>query len=118
MTVTQSAAPTKEAWSGRLSRLLDDEYWLGRIMIAPAVLYIALVVGLPFLLSLYYSLSDITVGSRTMHFVGLKNFLAIMQTPAFRLALKNTFLFACVSQLLVLVLAKIRALALVKDFRC
>jgi multiple sugar transport system permease protein len=86
-------------------------------MIAPAITYIALVIGLPFLLALYYSLSDITVGSRTMHFVGLKNFLAIVQTPTFKLALKNTFFFACVSQILVLVLAKILALALLKDFR-
>ncbi|HEY7493457.1 MAG TPA: sugar ABC transporter permease [Candidatus Tectomicrobia bacterium] len=111
-----TATVTGRAQVGRLSWLLDDAPWLGRIMLAPAILYIALLIGFPFFLALYYSLSDITVGSQTMHFVGLKNFLAILQTPSFRLALKNTFLFACVSQLLVLILAKILALTLIKDF--
>jgi multiple sugar transport system permease protein len=101
---------------GRLSWLLDDARWLGWAMLAPAILYIALVIGFPFFLALYYSLSDVTVGSQTMHFVGLKNFLAVVETPGFKLALKNTFLFACVSQLLVLILAKILALTLIKDF--
>ena len=59
---------------GRFSRLLDDEHWLGRIMLAPAVIYIALLIGVPFLLALFYSVSDITTGTRTMRFVGLKNF--------------------------------------------
>ena len=51
--------------------IVDDEIWLGRLMLAPAILYIALLIGAPFLLALYYSLTDITVGSSTMHFVGL-----------------------------------------------
>ena len=42
-----------EARVNRFSRFLDDERWLGRVMIAPAILYIALVIGLPFLLALY-----------------------------------------------------------------
>ena len=102
---------------GRFSRLLDDEHWLGRIMLAPAVIYIALLIGVPFLLALFYSVSDITVGTRTMRFVGLKNFAAVLTTPAFRTALQNTFIFAFVSQILVLILAKILALTLVQDFR-
>ncbi|GIX47476.1 MAG: ABC transporter permease [Candidatus Tectimicrobiota bacterium] len=112
---TAVAAPAVRA--GRLSRLLDDETRLGRLMLAPAILYIALLVGLPFFLALYFSLTDITVGSRTLHFVGLKKFHEVIHTPTFKLALKNTFIFAFVSQLLVLILAKILALALVKDFR-
>ena len=86
-------------------------------MLAPAVIYIALLIGVPFLLALFYSVSDITVGTRTMRFVGLKNFAAVLTTPAFRTALQNTFIFAFVSQILVLILAKILALTLVQDFR-
>jgi multiple sugar transport system permease protein len=86
-------------------------------MIAPAVLYIALVVGLPFFLALYYSLTDITAGSRTLQFVGLRNFRAILDTPKFLTALSNTFVFAIGSQVLVIVLATILALALMKEFR-
>jgi len=101
----------------RRIRLLDDERWLGRLMLAPAIAYIALLIGFPFLLALYYSVSDITVGSRTMSYVGLRNFLAIVQNPTFRLALRNTLTFAFVSQILVLILANVLAHALMKDFR-
>jgi multiple sugar transport system permease protein len=86
-------------------------------MLAPAMLYMVLLIGFPFGLALYYSLSDITVGSQSMHFVGVRNFQAVLQTPAFQQALKNTFLFACGSQLVVLVLANVLAQTLVKEFR-
>src|SRR5260370_33766059 len=86
-------------------------------MIAPAVIYIALVVGLPFLLALYYSFTNITAGSRTLEFVGLRNFIGIIDTPKFQTALRNTFVFALGSQVLVIVLATVLALALMKDFR-
>ncbi len=101
----------------RLIRLLDDERWLGRLMLAPAIAYIVLLIGFPFFLALYYSVSDITVGGRTMSYVGLRNFLAIVHNPTFRLALRNTLTFAFVSQILVLILANVLAQALMKDFR-
>ncbi len=103
--------------SARIEGVLDSERWLGRLMIAPAVLYIILLVGFPFLLALYYSVSDITVGSIDLKFVGLKNFMGIMENPTFWQALRNTFIFALGSQIIVLVLAKILAMALLKDFR-
>jgi multiple sugar transport system permease protein len=86
-------------------------------MIGPAVLYIVLVVGLPFCLALYYSVSDISMGSRTLGFVGLKNFVSVVQTGKFQTSLKNTFVFAIVSQILVMVLATALAIALSRDFR-
>ena len=58
--------------------IVDDEMWLGRLMLAPAILYIALLIGAPFLLALCYSLTDITVGSPTMHFVGLRHFQEVV----------------------------------------
>jgi multiple sugar transport system permease protein len=102
---------------GRLSLFLDNEKWLGRLMLAPAIIYIALLIGVPFSIALFYSVSDVTVGSRGMSFVGLANFSYALEDPTFLRALKNTFIFTFVSQALVLVLAKILALALIKDFR-
>ena len=101
----------------RLRHVLDSELWLGRFMIAPAVLYIIALVGFPFLLALFYSVSNVTVGSVDVKFVGLKNFSGIMENPTFWSALRSTFIFAFVSQIIVLVLAKILAMALFKDFR-
>jgi len=107
----------EEVRGSRLAHLLDSEKWLGRLMIGPAILYIVLLVGFPFFLALYYSVSDITVGSQSLNFVGLKNFTSIIGTANFKASLKNTFIFALVSQVIVLVLAKVLALALYKDFR-
>ncbi|MGQ0664968.1 MAG: carbohydrate ABC transporter permease [Pseudomonadota bacterium] len=103
--------------AGFFRRLADDEDWLARAMIAPAIVYIAALVGFPFFLSLYYSISDVTVGSRTTRFVGLDNYRNLLDSRTFWVSLKNTFIFTIVSQLLVLVLAKVLAMALLKDFR-
>ncbi|MBI4593054.1 MAG: sugar ABC transporter permease [Candidatus Rokubacteria bacterium] len=86
-------------------------------MIGPAVLYIVLVVGVPFFLALFYSFSDISMGKRTMEFVGLKNFISVIQTTKFQTSLKNTFVFAIWAQVLVMVLGTVLALALLRDFR-
>ena len=107
----------QDARVSRLGHFLDSEKWLGRLMIGPAILFIVAVVGFPFFLALFYSVSDITVGSESMAFVGLENFKNVIQDPTFRQALWNTFIFAIVSNVVVLVLAKVLALALLKDFR-
>src|SRR5438067_3182932 len=86
-------------------------------MLAPAVLYIVALVGLPLVLAIAYSVSDIKVGHQALDFVGLRNFRNVWHDHVFREALKNTILFTVVSQVLVLVLAKILALAPVADFR-
>ncbi len=113
----RAVAIAEEARGSRLGHFLDSEKWLGWLMIGPAIVYIIAVVGFPFFLALFYSVSDITVGSETMTFVGLENFKSILQDSTFQLSLKNTFIFAIVSNVIVLVLAKILALALLKDFR-
>ena len=96
---------------------LDSPRWLGPIFIGPAVLYIALLVGVPFLMSLYYSVSNTTTGGQSLGFVGLKNFAGVIGTPKFQTALKNTFVFALVSQVIIIVLSHALALALKPDFR-
>jgi len=104
------------AWGGALAGVLDSEQWLGRAMIAPAIVYIVLLVGFPFVLALVYSVTNVTVGSVDVEFVGLRNFRLIMENPAFWQALRNTIFFTVVSQVIVLVLAKVLAMALMKDF--
>ena len=105
------------AQGGFFARFADDDLWLWRVMLAPAILYIVLLVGFPFLLSLYYSVSSATVASREVHFVGLENFRRIVESGTFWLALKNTIIITAVSQFVVLVLANILAMALAVDFR-
>jgi len=112
------SAPAAATLTRRTARhWLEDDKSLGRLMLAPAVIYIALLVGFPFLLSIYYSLSDVTVGSRTLHFVGMENFRRILESDTFWRSLRNALVFTLASQLLVVVLAKILAMALYSDFR-
>jgi multiple sugar transport system permease protein len=112
-----TAAASAKALPGFRGRLADNERWLWPLMLAPAILYIVLLVGFPFFLSLYYSVSDVTVGSRSMNFVGLENFQRVMGNRTFWTALKNTLIFTIVTQVFVLVLANILAMALSADFR-
>ncbi len=86
-------------------------------MIAPAVIYIVALVGAPFCLAIYYSLSDATVGDPTLHFVGLENFRSVLESSGFRGAVKNTFIFTLGSQAIVVVLSNVLARALRADFR-
>lgn len=90
---------------------------LGAALLAPAVLYMAALVGLPFLLAILYSVSDVKVASDDFHVVGLRNFSSALENPTFRRALRNSFLFTIASQLAVLVGATTLALALKEAFR-
>jgi len=116
-TILEAPPTASAARPHRWSFLIDRPEWLSGLMIAPAVAYIVLVVGVPFFLALYYSVSDITMGSRTLGFVGLKHFIAVVQTPKFQTALKNTFVFAVTAQVAVMVLGTVLALALMWNFR-
>jgi len=96
---------------------LHDERRLGMLLLAPAVIYIAALVGFPFLLAVLYSVSDATVGSTVLHFVGMRNFEGIVHDPTFWRSLQNAVVFTIASQVLVVILGKILAMALYKDFR-
>jgi multiple sugar transport system permease protein len=101
----------------RFGSILDSERWLGPLFIGPTILYIVLLVGVPFFMALYYSVSNTTTGGGTLGFVGLRNFTNVVGTPRFQTALKNTFTFALLSQALILLLSNALALALQNDFR-
>ena len=115
---TQSAEEPQPARALRAPRtVFDADHWLGPLLIGPAVLYIGLLVGIPFFMSLYYSVSNTSTGGESMTFVGLRNFANIVGTPKFQTALKNTLIFALLSQLVILLLSHALALALQKEFR-
>ncbi len=92
------------------------ERWLGPAMLLPAVLYIVALVGVPLVLAALYSVGDVKVGSVGYRFVGLENFRSVLESPAFRRALRNSFIFTIASQVLSLVGGNILALALKDAF--
>jgi multiple sugar transport system permease protein len=100
----------------RFRFILDRREVLGSLLVAPAILYVLLLVGVPFLLAVYYSVSAYTIYDPSWRFVGLANFRQIIQNPVFLETLGNTFLFTFASQLLGLVLGKFGALLLLRPF--
>jgi multiple sugar transport system permease protein len=100
-----------------MSRERKRQAWLGPAMFLPAVIYVLALVGAPFVLAFLYSVGDVKVGSRGYHFVGLRNIVSVLKNPAFLVALRNSFVFTVVSQILVLVGATVLAYALKDAFR-
>ena len=114
----QAAESTQITTAKRLSfaNFADREGFLGSVFLLPAVLYIVLLVAFPFFLAIGFSLTDVTVGDPSLDFVGLENFARIIETPQFRRALLDTFLFTLTAQIIVIILANILALILYEDF--
>jgi|SRR5665213_1701269 len=100
----------------RFRFILDRRDVLGAVFVAPAILYVLLLVGLPLLLSVYYSVSAYTIYDPSWRFVGLANFAQILENPDFLRTLGNTFIFTFGSQFLGLVLGKFGALLLLRPF--
>ena len=96
--------------------ILDRRDVLGAILVAPAILYVLLLVGVPLLLAVYYSVSAYTIYDPSWRFVGLANFEQIVQNPVFLKTLTNTFIFTFGSQFLGLILGKFGALVLLRPF--
>ncbi len=90
---------------------------LAGALIAPAVIFILLLVGTPFVLAIYLSFTDATAGSLSGSWVGLHNFSAEWHDETFRHALRNTALMTLLSQAIIVVCAAILANYLAKPFR-
>jgi len=99
----------------RRGTLTRQRLAFGYGLITPAVLYMALLVGVPFFFSLYLSLSDASVGTPVAGFVGLANFAAVFQDDVFRLALRNTILFTVVAGIFKAILGTLLAFLLIQE---
>jgi multiple sugar transport system permease protein len=97
--------------------LLDSERFLSSAMLLPAVLYIILLIGLPFVFAILLSFSDATIGTPYIDRLTFNTFRNILANPNFRLILGNTFMFTFISQPIMVILANILAITLSTDFR-
>jgi len=89
---------------------------LGVAMFTPAVLYIALIIGGPFVLAILYAFSDARIGATSFHYAGMENFRSIIQSPSFHRALQNSIVFTVCAVVIVMISANMLALALQKPF--
>src|SRR5438477_5055617 len=80
---------------------LERPGMLGPVLVAPAILYIAALVGYPFLLAIYLSMSNADVSTSGLgRFVGFDNFGALFESSVFFTALRNTLMFTAASAIL------------------
>jgi multiple sugar transport system permease protein len=112
------------AWPGATapSEEKQGRYWLDRprllgpLMLLPAVAYIFAMVGVPFVLAVTYSFSDVTVGDQSIDWNGLANFRAVWDDATFQKALRHSITFTLISQIIVIVLANVLVLVLSAEF--
>ena len=100
----------------RLRFALDEADLLGTLLVAPAIVFIAALIAVPFFLAVYYSVSAYNMGTLSFSFVGLENFIDVTKSEVFRRTLVNTIIFTFASNLLALILGKITALILLREF--
>jgi multiple sugar transport system permease protein len=97
--------------------LLEQRRFLAPVLIAPAVIFVGLLVGAPLILSVYLSLTDATAGSLTGDFVGFRNYTDQWSDPNFRTAFKNTIVFTLLANVIIILGASILAHFLIREFR-
>jgi multiple sugar transport system permease protein len=95
----------------RVRELLDREQFLGPAFVTPALLLIAVLVAYPFGMAVYFASSNAIIG-RPSEFVGLRNFVNLWQSDAFRQTFQNAFVFTGAAVVLKLVLGISLALLL------
>lgn len=97
-------------------RARDPERFLAPLMLAPAILYIVALLGVPLALAIYYAFTNITTGGAGGKFVGLSNFTSLIGDPTFMRALANSFLFSGTTLIGSMVLGTIQAELLMRPF--
>jgi multiple sugar transport system permease protein len=88
----------------------------GYLLLAPAVVYVLLLVGVPFLFSLWLAVSDANVGDPAASFVGLENFRAAWEMETFWIAVKNSIIFLVVAAIFKSLLGTSLAFLLLQEF--
>ncbi len=112
-TLSRSTSPapvTRRANGGVIQRLWHDR-WI-YLFLAPTLVLYALFTLWPIIASYYYSLLDWNGFDQSGTFIGLANYVEVVQDPLFWNAFKNTFLFVFVTVPIRVGLALIAAIIL------
>lgn len=79
------------------------------VYLIPAVLLLLVFVFYPLVADIGFSFRKFTLGAATKDWVGLKNYVFMLQDPVIRTALKNNLLYAVISVVVQVVLANVLA---------
>jgi len=102
----------------RLADYLQQEHVLGYLLLLPAFLWLAGLVAYPFGMAISYCLRDIVVGrEQAAKFIGLDNFISLLNNEIFIQTIKNSFTFTACAVMLKAVFGLLLALLLNKDLK-
>lgn len=115
-----SAVKTTGEWAGaqgqrlpgRAGLSLENETLLGYLLLVPALIFIIGLVGYPFLLAVWFSLTDKLLAKAQYSFIGLANYSGLLQDPIFIRSVINTFNYTITAVIAKLLLGIAMALTL------
>jgi len=97
---TATRAVSSEAIGARrLLRFPSREALIGYGLITPVVLYLLVLIAYPFLLSIYFSLSNVTVAGGDSGFAGLRHYQDLLTDEVFQKAIFNSLSFVVLAEL-------------------
>jgi multiple sugar transport system permease protein len=99
-----------------LTRFLENERLLAAVLLAPTVVLLGLFIAYPFVMGVWLSLTNTSVGNPG-HFVGLQNFAKAWDDSIFRTAFWNTTVYTFWATIFKLALGMWLALLLNRHFR-
>lgn len=83
-----------KAASEKKKHKMTKENWTGLAFITPAAILLFIFLFIPFIMTIGYSFTNYNIlKPHEIEFVGLKNFLKLMQDTVFRKSIINTFVF-------------------------
>jgi len=112
-----STGPGASGGSSYAHRLVRLEALTGYFLISPAVFLMTVLLAYPFVLAVWISLTNRVLGEPG-RFVGLENFLKLLQDPLFRQTVWNSFVYTISTVFLKMLLGIILALLLNQEMPC
>lgn len=110
----QSMAMAKRRTS--LAAYLERENVLGYLLLLPALILLLAFIAYPFLLGLWFSISDKRIGGEAERFVGLANFILLLSDGIFHQTVKNTLIYTFITVAMKAVLGVALALLMNQHF--
>jgi multiple sugar transport system permease protein len=114
--VAGAALPAEHIVVSRWTRLLENPRALAVALLAPGVIILTVFIAYPFVMAIWFSLTDITVGV-VGKYVGAENFTKAWQDTIFQTAFKNTVFYTFWATVFKLSLGMWLALLLNRHFK-
>ncbi|MCC7447010.1 MAG: sugar ABC transporter permease [Anaerolineae bacterium] len=112
---TQAGYAPRLRTTPRWRAWLEREHVQGYLMVAPVIFWLAIMLAYPFVLSLWISMTNKTVG-KPGDFIGLTNFIRQWDSEIFRRAFVNTLVYTTIATILKTVIGFGLALLLNQTF--